>query len=56
MCLVLKFDNGKVVSKTNEQTESQTDSCQHPVPYYNIDYNTVYIIIDTHREIFSESC
>ena len=33
MCLVLKLDNGKVVSITNEQTES----CQHPVPYYNID-------------------
>ena len=33
MCLVLKLDNGKVVSIANEQTES----CQHPVPYYNID-------------------
>ena len=29
MCLVLKFDNEKVVSVANEQT--------HPVPYYNID-------------------
>ena len=37
MCLVLKLDNGKVVSTANEQTESQTESCQHPVPYYNID-------------------
>ena len=37
MCLVLKLDNGKVVSIGNEQTESQTESCQHPVPYYNID-------------------
>ena len=25
MCLVLKLDNGKVVSIANEQTESQTD-------------------------------
>ena len=37
MCLVLKLDNGKVVSIANEQTESQTESCQHPVPYSNID-------------------
>ena len=29
MCLVLKLDNGKVVSIANEQTESQS----HPVPY-----------------------
>ena len=21
----------------SERTESQTESCQHPVPYYNID-------------------
>ena len=33
MSLVLKFDNGKVVSIANEQTESHS----HPVPYYNID-------------------
>ena len=33
MCLVLKLDNGKLVSIAHEQTESQT----HPVPYYNID-------------------
>ena len=25
MCLVLKFDNGKVFSIANEQTESQSD-------------------------------
>ena len=30
MCLVLKLDNGKMVSIADEQT--------HPVPYYNIDY------------------
>ena len=30
-CLVLKLDNGKVVSIANEQTESYS----HPVPYYN---------------------
>ena len=29
MCLVLKLDNGKVVSIADEQTESQN----HPVPY-----------------------
>ena len=33
MCLVLKLDNGKVVSIANKQTES----CPHPVPYYNLD-------------------
>ena len=37
MCLIWKFDNGKMVSIANEQTESQTESCQHPVPCYNID-------------------
>ena len=48
MCLVLKFDNGKVVSIANEQTES----CQHPVPYYNIDLShlsetcTLYVELD----------
>ena len=30
ICLVLKLDNGKVVSIANEQTESHS----HPVPYY----------------------
>ena len=29
MCLVLQLDNEKVVSISNEQTESQS----HPVPY-----------------------
>ena len=38
MCLVLKSENGKVVSITNEQNHRQTESCQHPVPYYNIDF------------------
>ena len=33
MCLVLKLDNGKVISTANEQTESPS----HPVAYYNID-------------------
>ena len=33
MCLVLKLDNGIVVSIANKQTESW----QHPVPYHNID-------------------
>ena len=37
MCLVLKSDNGKVVSIANEQNHRQTESWQHPVPYYNID-------------------
>ena len=37
MCLVLKSDNGKVVSIANEQNHRQTESCQHPVPYYYID-------------------
>ena len=45
MCLVLKLDNGKVVSIANEQTES----CQHPAPYYNID---AYIHICPHLENF----
>ena len=27
----------KIRSIANEQTESQTESCQHPVPYHNID-------------------
>ena len=40
MCLVLKLDNGKVVSIANEQTES----CQHPVPYYNIDLLQVALL------------
>ena len=31
MCLVLKLNNGKMVSIADEQT--------HPVPYYNIDYD-----------------
>ena len=31
MCLVLIFDNGKVVSIADEQT--------HPVPYYIIEYD-----------------
>ena len=31
ICLVLKLDNGKMVSIADEQT--------HPVPYYNIDYD-----------------
>ena len=31
MCLVLKLDNGKMVSIADEQTP--------PVPYYNIDYD-----------------
>ena len=42
MCLVLKLDNGKVVSIANEQTDRKTESHSHPVPYYNID---VYIHI-----------
>ena len=37
MCLVLKSDNGKVVSIANEQNHRQTESCQHPVPYYYMD-------------------
>ena len=36
MCLVLKLDNGKEVSIAIGQTES----CHHPVPYYNIDIYT----------------
>ena len=31
MCLVLKLENGKMVSIANEQT--------HTVPYYNIGYD-----------------
>ena len=31
MCIVLKLDNSKMVSKADEQT--------HPGPYYNIDYD-----------------
>ena len=33
VCLVLKLNNGKVVSIANGQTESHS----HPVGYYNID-------------------
>ena len=37
MCLVLKLDNGKVVSIANEQNHRQTDRItelqSHPVPY-----------------------
>ena len=40
MCLVLKLDNGKVVSIANKQTESHS----HPVPYYNIDTMRVYTV------------
>ena len=32
MCLVLKLDNGKVVSIANEQTDRQTESHSYPVP------------------------
>ena len=31
ICLVLKLDNGKMVSIADEQT--------HPIQYYNIDYD-----------------
>ena len=41
MCLVLKLDNGNVVSIANEQTES----CQHPVPYHSIDI--IYNMLST---------
>jgi len=41
MCLVLKLDNGKVVSIANEQTDRQIyrqrESHSHPAAYYNID-------------------
>ena len=37
MCLIQKLDNGKMVSIANEQTES----CQHPVPYYDIDITSI---------------
>ena len=37
MCLVLKYDNGKVVSIAHEQTDTykhrQTDGQSHPAPY-----------------------
>ena len=33
MYLVLKLDNGKVISIANEQT----DTANHPVPYSNVD-------------------
>ena len=37
MCLVLKLDNGKVVSiahtQTESQTDRQTDTQNHPIPY-----------------------
>ena len=33
MCLVLKSDNGKVVSIANGQNHRQTESPNHPVPY-----------------------
>ena len=38
MCLVLKLDNGKVVSMANGQTDRRTESPSHPIAYYNIDY------------------
>ena len=37
MCLVLKLDNVKVVSIANRQTDTITESPNHPVPYYYID-------------------
>ena len=45
MCLVLKSDNGKVVSIANEQNHRvrQTESCQHPAPYYNIDLKSGFL-------------
>ena len=36
MSLVLKLDNGKVVSIANEQTESQTDRQNHRAIHYRI--------------------
>ena len=33
MCLVFKLDNGKEVSIANGQTDRQTESPNHPVPY-----------------------
>ena len=33
MCLVMKLDNGKVVSIANEQNHRQTESQKHPVRY-----------------------
>ena len=37
MCLVLKLDNGKVVSIAEEQTYRQIESQTHPLPYWYID-------------------
>ena len=33
MCLVFKFDNGKVVFIADEQIDRQTDEQTHTVPY-----------------------
>ena len=33
MCLILKLDNGKVVSMANEQNHRITDGRHHPVRY-----------------------
>ena len=38
ICLVLKLDNGKVVSIAHEQTDRQTDTQNHPAPHSNIDF------------------
>ena len=38
MCLVLKLDNGKVVSITHEQTESQTDNTRTDTPSTELVY------------------
>ena len=37
MCLVLKLDNGKVVSIANGQNHRWTESPNYPVPYWYID-------------------
>ena len=37
MSLVMKLDNGKVVSIANGQTDRITESHNHPVAYYNKD-------------------
>ena len=38
-------ERGLYSERTDRQNHRQTESCQHPVPYYNIDNITKYIHI-----------
>ena len=59
MCLVLKLDNGKVVSIANGQIDRQTESHSHPVPYTDTLSRYIYIwtlIVTLFTSLTSNRC